>query len=153
MNRAFEQVSAYMEQFKVPVIQIDEALMEEAVNHGGKILVIATHGPTVKSTQDLLLETANRHGKKVDFTGTTTEKAFELLGEGKIKEHNEAIAEVIRNTMKTQSIDIVVLAQLSMSVFTFSYPDPVATFGVRVLNSGELGFVRAGEVLREQRNS
>ncbi|GJM30617.1 MAG: hypothetical protein DHS20C17_32520 [Cyclobacteriaceae bacterium] len=150
MNRAYAQVADHMKQYHVPVIQIDQAMMEEAVNAEGKILVIATHGPTVKSTQDLLLETANRLGKQLDFAGATIENAFKLLGEGKIEEHNQEIAKAIRNGQKKETIDLVVLAQLSMSVFTFSYPDPVATFGVKVLNSGELGFARVGEVLRKQ---
>ncbi len=49
-------------------------------------------------------------------------------------------------TFKKEQIDIVVLAQLSMSVFAFSYPDPVAEFGVKVLNSGETGFRHAGVI-------
>ena len=150
MNRAFRQVSEQMKPLGVPVVQIDEAMMEEAVQAEGKILVIATHGPTVKSTQNLLQETADRLGKRVNFTGATVEEAFELLGAGKVAEHNEVIAEAIRKTQQTEKIDIVVLAQLSMSVFTFSYPDPVKEFGVEVLNSGETGFRRAGEVLRSK---
>jgi len=147
MNRAFHQVRAHMESVGVPVVQIDEAMMEEAVNSEGRILVVATHGPTVKSTQNLLQETADRLGKSVDFVGTTVEEAFDLLGQGKIAQHNEVIADAIRNTQRTEHIDIVVLAQLSMSVFSFSHPDPVAEFGVSVLNSGRTGFRRAGEVL------
>ena len=147
MNRAFRQVSEKMKEVQVPVVQIDEAMMEEAVQTEGKILVIATHGPTVKSTQSLLQETADRLGKRVNFTGATVEEAFELLGEGKIAQHNEVIAEAIRKVLKTEEVAIVVLAQLSMSVFSFSYPDSVKEFGVRVLNSGETGFRRAGEVL------
>lgn len=148
MNRAFRQVSDYMKQYGIPVVQIDEAMMEEAVKKEGKILVVATHGPTVKSTQDLLLETAGKLNRKVDFAGVTVEEAFDLLGEGKIDEHNEAIARAIRSVQSREKMDIVVLAQLSMSVFSFSYPDPEAVFGVKVLNSGETGFARAGEVLR-----
>jgi Asp/Glu/hydantoin racemase len=149
MNRAFGQVSDHMKKFDVPVIQIDEAMMEEAAGSEGQILVIATHGPTVKSTQDLLQETATRLGKKVNFVGATVEEAFELLGNGDIAAHNEVIANAIREAQKKDDIDIVVLAQLSMSVFSFSHPDPVAEFGVKVLNSGETGFARAGEVMRK----
>lgn len=65
MNRAFKQVSEFMKPYNVPVIQIDEAMMEEAVNTEGRILVVATHGPTVKSTQGLLTETAERLGRKL----------------------------------------------------------------------------------------
>jgi aspartate/glutamate racemase len=147
MNRAFKQVRDRMKQVGVPVVQIDEAMMEEAVSTEGKILVIATHGPTVKSTQSLLQETASRLEKSVDFVGATVEQAFDFLGQGKIAEHNELIANTIRQSQQKQPIDIVVLAQLSMSVFSFSYPDPVVDFGVRALNSGETGFRRARQVL------
>jgi len=140
MNRAFKQVSEFMKPYGVPVVQIDEAMMEEAVTSEGKILVVATHGPTVKSTQELLLETANRLRKKVDFAGVTVEEAFNLLGQGKIVEHNEIIANAIRKVQESEEIDIVVLAQLSMAVFSFSYPDPLKEFGVKILNSGETGF-------------
>lgn len=147
MNRAYRQVAEHMKPFHVPVVQIDEAMMEQAVTAGGKILVIATHGPTVKSTQDLLRETASRMNVETDFAGATIEQAFELLGKGEIEKHNTLIAETITRHCKREHIDIVVLAQLSMSVFAFSFPDPEKTFGVRVLNSGQTGFARAGEIL------
>lgn len=147
MNRAFSQVQQHMKQFGVPVIQIDEAMMEEAAMSDGKILVIATHGPTVKSTQDLLSETAARLNRKISFAGATIEDAFHLLGEGKIREHNQLIADTILEAQKKEKIDIVVLAQLSMSVFSFSYPDPEKSFGVKVLYSGETGFRRVKEFL------
>ncbi|MFI0429327.1 aspartate/glutamate racemase family protein [Mariniflexile sp. HMF6888] len=147
MNRAYSQVQDFMRPYGIPVIQIDEEMMEEAVETEGKILVVATHGPTVNSTQELLQETAEKLGKKVDFAGVTVEEAFDLLGEGNIEKHNEVIAEAIRNAQKKEKIDIVVLAQLSMSVFSFSYPNPEKEFGVKVLNSGETGFRKAGKIL------
>ncbi len=149
MNRAFREVSETMKSLDVPVIQIDEAMMEQAVSAEGRILVVATHGPTVKSTQALLQETADRLGKKADFVGATIEDAFDLLGQGKIAEHNQAIAETIRQAQSRNEVDVVVLAQLSMSVFSFSFPDPVLEFGIPVLNSGQTGFARAGEILRQ----
>lgn len=148
MNRAFKEVSEYMKPFGVPVIQIDEAMMVEAVNTDGKILIVATHGPTVKSTQGLLQETAGRLGKKVEFAGVTTEEAFDLLGEGEIEKHNEVIANAIREAQEKEKIDVVVLAQLSMSVFSFSYPYPEEAFGIKVLNSGETGFLKVASVLK-----
>jgi len=148
MNRAFSQVSEFMKPVGVPVIQIDEAMMEQAVNANGKILIVATHGPTVKSTQNLLKETAERKGKKIRFVGSTIEEAFECLGKGEIATHNEILANAIRQAQKKEDIDVVVLAQLSMTVFLFSFPDPVAEFGIPVLTSGETGFKKAGEVLR-----
>lgn len=151
MNRAAQSVREALAPLGVPVVQIDEAMMEEAVQtvRSGKILVVATHGPTVASTQALLQETADRLNKPVHFAGATVEEAFHLLGEGRIEEHNEVIANAIREALTREPIDVVVLAQLSMSVFCFSYPDPVATFGIPVLNSGETGFRRVGEAMKQ----
>ena len=138
-----------MKELGVPTVQIDMAMMEEAVNTGGRILVVATHGPTIKSTQSLLKETADRLGQGVEFSGVNVEEAFEHLGQGRVAEHNRVVADAIRRTMAAEKISIVVLAQLSMAVFAFSHPDPVADFGVKVLNSAETGFRRAREVLRQ----
>ena len=147
MNRAFGSVREAMEPYNIPVVQIDEPMMEAAVTIGGRTLVIATHGPTVNNTQALLRETAERMGKEIEFEGATIEEAFHTLGEGRIKEHNEAIAETIREVQSHLPIQSVVLAQLSMAVFLLSYPDPVATFGIPVLTSAEYGFKRIREVL------
>jgi len=148
MNRAHRQVRDQMAPLGVPVVQIDEAMMEEAVLSEGRVLVVATHGPTVSSTQSLLRETADRMGRKVRFTGATVEEAFHQLGRGEIEAHNRTLGETIRRARSREQVDIVVLAQLSMSVFSFSHPDPMADFGVRVLNSGETGFRRAAELLQ-----
>lgn len=150
MNRAYKQVQEVMAPHHVPVIQIDEAMMEQAVATQGRILIIATHGPTVDSTQKLLEETAARLGHRVSFVGATVEAAFDLLGEGRIEEHNRLIADTIRREQQRERIDVAVMAQMSMAVFAFSYPDPVKEFGIPVLNSAETGFRRAGEILRRK---
>jgi len=150
MNRACRRVREVMEPFGVPVVPIDEAMMEAAVAAGGRILIVATHGPTVDSTRMLLEETAARMGRTVSFAGATVEDAFRLLGEGRIEEHNRLLADTIRAEQRRGPVDTVVLAQLSMAVFSFSYPDPVREFGIPVLNSGETGFRRAGEVLARE---
>ncbi len=148
MNRAFGTVCEAMKKYGVPVVQIDEAMMEQAVSTNGRILVVATHGPTVKSTQDLLRETAERLGKQVQFAGVTVEEAFDRLGEGDLERHNEIIAQAIRAKCAEEKIAVVVLAQLSMTVFKLSYPDCEREFGVPVLTSGETGFERVREILR-----
>ena len=149
MNRAADEVKDAMATHNIPVVQIDEPMMEAAVNHGGKILVIATHGPTVKNTQQLLQETAEKLGKEVSFAGATIEDAFHYLGAGDIQAHNDAIAGAIREASGKEQIDIAVLAQLSMSVFKFSYPDCEKEFGFPVLTSGECGFQRVRDILTQ----
>ncbi len=146
MNRSYQQVAHALQSYGVPVIQIDMAMMERAVAIGGKALVIATHGPTVASTQALLSETAERLGTAIQFDGLTLEDAWVKLAAGDIAGHNEIIAAAIQ-TAGPENYSCVVLAQLSMSAFAFSFPDPVNHFGIPVLNSGQCGFEYACKVL------
>jgi len=146
MNRSYQQVSRALEPYGVPVIQIDMPMMEKAVSIGGKILVIATHGPTVASTQELLSETAQRQGRKVAFDGLTIEEAWHRLAVGDVAGHNQVLAEAIK-AQPIGEYSCVVLAQLSMSALLFSFPDPQAEFNMPVLTSGQCGFEYAAKVL------
>jgi hypothetical protein len=147
MNRAAGAVRRALRPTGVPVVQIDEPMMEEAVAHGGRILVVATHGPSVASTQALLRETAARLGKEIAFAGATVEEAFDLLGRGEIARHNAALVRAIRAAQRRERINSVVLAQLSMSVFALEHRNAAREFGVPVLTSGECGFRRVREIL------
>ena len=147
MNRSYPQVQQALAVYGVPVMQIDRPMMARAVEHGGKVLVVATHGPTVQSTQDLLRETAHEMGREVSFAGATLEEAWYHLADGDVRAHNRVLAEGIRQSLAKEKIDSVVLAQLSMSVFLLSYPDPLESFGVPVFTSGQCGFEAMREVL------
>jgi hypothetical protein len=147
MNRAVGAVRRAVAKTGVPVVQIDEPMMEAAVARGGRILVIATHGPTVTSTQALLTETADRRKKPISFDGATIETAFDLLGRGAIARHNALIARAIRSAQKRGRLNSVVLAQLSMAVFLLEYPQAEREFGLPVFTSAECGFRRIREIL------
>ncbi len=148
MNRAFPAVQEAMKPYNVPVIQIDQPMMDRAVSTGGKILVIATHGPTVDSTQALLRETAAAARQEVTFSGVTVHEAWECLEVGDIEGHNHHLAETIRRSLNAEpDIRSIVLAQLSMTVFLLTYPDPAAVFGRPVFTSGQCGFEAVRELL------
>lgn len=148
MNRAYPAVQQALAPLGVPVIQIDQPMMQQAIKHGGRVLVVATHGPTVISTQVLLRETAEGMGKTVDFDGLDVPAAWNSLEEGDVEGHNTALANSIRARLNVDSsLRCVVLAQLSMTAFLLSYPDPEAAFGVPVFTSGQCGFERVREVL------
>lgn len=145
MNRAYPAVQ---EAVDVPVVSIDAPMMQCAVEHGGRVLVVATHGPTVNSTQQLLTETAEKLGQTVTFSGETNEDAWHKLAVGDVEGHNAELAQTIRAHLAQEAIGCVVLAQLSMTVFLFSYPDPVAEFGVPVFTSGQCGFEHMAALLK-----
>jgi glutamate racemase len=147
MNRAYMRVREALLPYDTPVYQIDRPMMEKAIGHDGKILVVATHGPTVESTQSLLQEVAAEAHHEVRFTGELVEEAWHSLARGEIVKHNELLAKAIRHHQKTEEIGSVVLAQLSMTVFLLSYPDPLKEFGVPVYTSGQCGFEAMRNVL------
>lgn len=153
MNRSYPLVAEALEPYHVPVIQIDMPMMEAAVRGGGKILVVATHGPTVANTQALLEETAIRLGQPVEYSGLTVEAAWEKLAAGDVEGHNGILAAAIGSALAGGGITSVVLAQLSMSAMLFSFPDLAAAFGVPVWTSGQCGFERVRELLLEIRTN
>jgi len=147
MNRAYPQVRDVLRPYRTPVLQIDRPMMERAVEGGGPILVIATHGPTVKSTQALLDEVAAEAGKSIDIAGALVESAWDALATGDVEEHNQILARTIRTHMQAEKIGSVVLAQLSMSIFLLSFPDPLTEFGIPVFTSGQCGFEAMRDLL------
>jgi hypothetical protein len=118
------------------------------VKIGGRVLVVATQGPTVASTQALLSETAARVGQEISYDGITVEDAWYRLAKGDVRGHNQVLAQAIGDELARQDYSSVVLAQLSMSVFLFSYPVSEAAFGLPILTSGQCGFEYVREVLR-----
>jgi aspartate/glutamate racemase len=147
MNRAYSQVRRALRPYQVSVYQIDRPMMERAVQHGGRILVVATHGPTVTSTQALLREVAKENGYPVSMAGVLVEDAWDCLARGEVEQHNAILAKAIRDHMLAEEIGCVVLAQLSMTVFLLSFPDPLYEFGIPVYTSGQCGFEAIREVL------
>jgi hypothetical protein len=147
MNRAYPLVQEALRPYGVSVYQIDRPMMERAVHQGGRILVVATHGPTVESTQTLLREVAGEAGLEVRMSGALVEQAWDCLARGEVEQHNAILAETIRSFMQKEEIGCVVLAQLSMTVFLLSHPDPMKEFGIPVFTSGQCGFAAVREAL------
>ena len=147
MNRAYQEVRRALEPFEVPVFQIDRPMMEQAIDHGGQVLVVATHGPTVESTFALLRETAGELGRPIRYSGLNVEAAWQQLAEGDIEGHNRRLADAIHRRLESEQASCVVLAQLSMTVLLLSYPDSVAEFGVPIFTSGQCGFEFVREFL------
>jgi Asp/Glu/hydantoin racemase len=149
MNRSYSLVRKAVEPYHIPVVQIDRPMMERAVLHGGRILVVATHGPTVKSTESLLQETAEEFGKPIRSTALHLEAPWHKLADYDVEGHNSLLAEAIREKMQQEAVDCVVLAQLSMTAFLLSFPDPMGEFGIPIFTSGQSGLEYMRNVLMQ----
>jgi hypothetical protein len=148
MNRAYPAVAEALAEHAVPVVQIDAPMMEAAVAHPGRVLVVATHGPTVESTCQLLEETAARAGRRVAYVPLSVPQAWACLAEGDVAGHNRWLEEGIRGALaENPGVGCVVLAQLSMALLVLSSANLSAELGVPVLTSPECGFGRVRALL------
>jgi Asp/Glu/hydantoin racemase len=97
----------------VPVIRVDQAMADEAVQIGNKIGVIATLPTTLEPTSDLVRRRAELAGKNPTITSKLCEGAFEALMSGEAPKHDEMVAKALKELMK--EVDVIVLAQASMA--------------------------------------
>ncbi|MFC5683024.1 aspartate/glutamate racemase family protein [Flavobacterium sp. MAHUQ-51] len=97
----------------VPVVRVDQAMADEAVQISNKIGVIATLPTTLEPTSDLVRRRAIATGKEVTITSKLCEGAFEALMSGDAAKHDEMVAKALKELM--QEVGVIVLAQASMA--------------------------------------
>lgn len=99
----------------IPVLKIDEAMAEKAVELGTKIGVIATVKSTMAPSCNLIKSKAQKVHKDVYITEYLVNGALDvLMKEKNRKKHNEMVIKAIKTAEK--QCDVVVLAQGSMTV-------------------------------------
>ncbi|RGE18561.1 aspartate/glutamate racemase family protein [Leucobacter sp. wl10] len=125
----------------IPVLRIDEAMADEAVNSSARVAVIATLPTTLAPTVALLRERAELAGRTVDIAEVLVHGAFEAVVSGDRARHDELVGAAI--AAQAENVDSIVLAQASMASAAATAP-----VGVPVLTSPELGVKRAASALR-----
>ena len=131
--------------FDLPVIRVDEAMAEEAVRIGKRIGVIATLRTTLEPTIALLQEKAIEAGREIEIVDSLCDEAFEAVLAGDTVTHDQIVGKALIETMR--SVDVVVLAQASMSRVVKSLPR--SALKVPVLSSPELAVMRTREILSQ----
>jgi aspartate/glutamate racemase len=127
----------------VPVLRIDEAMADEAVERGGRIGVLATLPTTLAPTAALIRARAALRGLDRVIIEKLCAGAFDAVARGDGAEHDRLVAEGLREL--AGQVDVVVLAQASMARVVESLPEQDRT--KPILSSPELGFRRARKAL------
>jgi Asp/Glu/hydantoin racemase len=130
---AVEQVR---KDIKVPVLRIEEAMMDEAAARGGRILVVCTQKraqPVVRATLDAA---AAPSGKKLSIVELWVVGARDALNRGDQDTHDRLIAEQIASAGE---FDLIVFGMMSMAPAKAKMPPDLAS---RVLTSGEAAVAR-----------
>jgi aspartate/glutamate racemase len=126
----------------IPILRIDEPMAEKAVGLGARIAVVATVASTVAPSSNLVSRKAAEAGKSVNVKAHLCEGAFDALGRGDVKLHDEMVVEAVRRLARES--DVIVLAQASM----LRVQPTLADLPVPVLASPRLGVERMRDLLR-----
>jgi len=128
---------------KVPVLRIEEGMMDEAVARGGSILVVSTQKramPVVRATLDA---SAKRAGKTPAIKDIWVDGARDALNAGDTDKHDRLIAE---QSAAAGDFDTVVLSMISMAPARAKMPPALAK---KTLTSGECAVTRMRKLLGE----
>jgi len=137
-----EVVALAREVVSIPIIRIDDAMAEEAINRGKVIGVVATLSTTLNPTLRLLKTKANELSQSVEFKEVLAEEAYKLLISGDPTGHDNVLAEVLTELGKR--VDVVVLAQASMARVIGKLPEEIRS---KFLTSPELGMARVKDIM------
>jgi len=116
---------------KVPIVAIDDAMAEAAVEKGSKIMVLATAKSTIPSTIARLRQAAQDITKEIVLDSTFNETAYHAMKRFDLKTHDDIVLDQAKSI---SGYDVIVLAQASMAHLereieriantpTFSTPD------------------------------
>lgn len=109
-------------QISIPVLKIDQPMIEEAIKLGINIGVVATNQTTLAPTKLLLEQQAKVSNKEIETKLKLVDDALEALLSGNGEYHDNLVKEVVMNL--SPQVDVVILAQASMARVLQVIPEP-----------------------------
>jgi aspartate/glutamate racemase len=139
-----EVVSKMAQTVSIPVVRIDDAMAEAAMQRGQKIGVAATLPTTLNPTKRLLEAKAQAAGKSIVIQTALAESAYRNLMAGDRDGHD---ADLVTLLVKlAEDVDVVVLAQASMARVIPMLPPELQD---KILTSPRLGMERVKAALSQ----
>ena len=127
----------------IPLLRVDQAMAEQAVQRGARIGVLATLWSTLGPTAALIRRTADEAGRAVEVRDRLCDGAFEALGEGDTERHDSLVRDGLRELLGWA--DVIVLAQASMARVVDSLSEDERR--IPILSSPRLGMERMRDIL------
>ena len=128
----------------IPVIKIDEAHTEEAVQSADRIGVLATVATTMHPTVALIREKARQLGRDVVVREGLAGSALQALMKGDRARHDEML--LAKASELASEVDVILFAQASMTRLESAVAEQT---GLPVLSSPRRAVLRAKDVLEE----
>jgi Asp/Glu/hydantoin racemase len=107
-----EVIDECMAQFDLPILKPNDAMIEQALEIGSRIAVVATVGPTIPSISAEIEAMAAARGRSVQLVPHVIEGAFDALAGGDAAKHDALVAARAR---EIRGCDVIVLAQFTLS--------------------------------------
>ena len=130
----------------VPLLRVDQAMAEQAVERGTRIGVLATLWSTLRPTAGLIERTARESDRDVEVRDRLCDGAFEALREGDTERHDKLVREGLRELIGWA--DVIVLAQASMARVVDSLSEDERR--TPILSSPRLGMERMRDILTHE---
>jgi Asp/Glu/hydantoin racemase len=127
----------------VPLVRVDQAMAERAVQRGERIGVLATLGSTLQPTAALIERVAAETERAVEVRTRLCDRAFEALRAGDDARHDEIVREGLRDLLGWAQV--IVLAQASTARVVDSLTDEERA--TPILSSPRLGMERVRELM------
>ncbi len=127
----------------IPVLKIDEPIVDQAIQIGKCVGVAATASTTLKPTTDLVYARAASQGRSVQVESMLCEGAYAALFAGDTAAHDRIVSEALRGLMRRN--DVVILAQASMARVAAAIPPSEQR--VPILSSPRLAVEKLRDVL------
>ena len=138
-----EVVADMVKAVHIPVVRIDDAMAEAAVQRATRIGVAATLPTTLNPTMRLIQSKSDAMGKQIEIETVLAESAYRKLMAGDREGHDADLAQVL--LALAQTVDVVVLAQASMARVLPSLPPSAQD---KVLTSPRMGMAAVQVVLQ-----
>ncbi len=129
----------------IPVLKIDEPMVDRALALGERIGVAATAPTTLKPTTELVLARARAMNKAVQVDSVLCTGAYQALFSGDAEAHDRIVRQHLTDLM--QRSDVILLAQASMARVVATIPPQEQL--VPILSSPRLAIERARLVLEK----
>lgn len=127
----------------IPVLKVDEAMVDRGVESGDEIGVIATVPTTLSPTTELVQARAAAASKRVQVKSVLCEGAYDALFAGDPEAHDRIVLDHLRRLMT--EVDVILLAQASMARVLDAMPAEEQK--VPILSSPRLAVERTRDVL------
>ena len=106
-------VNEVRDRVKIPVLKVDEPMMEHAVQYGERIGLVMTNPTTETPSQILFSEVTERIQSKAVLVPQLCPDAFAKLTRGDSAGHDREVVEVIERLL--DRVDVIMLAQISIA--------------------------------------